>query len=73
MTRGAGVRGVREVREVLRVLAVLIVLAVLSGTASAGERYALVVTGANGEDLYAPQYAQWRQAASVAFMIMFMP
>jgi len=59
MNRGAGVRGV---------LAVLVVLVVLCGAARAGERYALIVTGANGEDSYAPQYAQWRQTASVALI-----
>lgn len=45
-----------------------LVLIVLCGRGAAAERYALIVTGANGEDSYAPQYAQWRQAASVALI-----
>ena len=49
-------------------LKVLIVLLVLGGTAVAGDRYALIVSGANGEDSYAPQYAEWRQGASVALI-----
>jgi hypothetical protein len=57
---------------VLKVL-VLTVLTVLCGRAStagasAADRYALIVTGANGEDSYAGQYGQWRQAASVALI-----
>jgi hypothetical protein len=50
------------------VLGVLGVLAVLGGTAGAADRYALIVTGAHGEDVYAAQYAAWRQASSVALM-----
>ncbi len=59
-----------KVPIVLRVLglAVLAVLTVLAEIAPAADRYALIVTGANGEDSYAPQYAQWRQAASVALI-----
>jgi hypothetical protein len=64
------VRRVLKVRTALRVLVpgVLAVLTVLCSSAAAADRYALIVTGANGEDLYAPQYAQWRQAASVALI-----
>ena len=47
---------------------VFLALAVLCGTAAAGDRYALIITGANGEESYAPQYAGWRQAASVALI-----
>jgi len=36
--------------------------------ASASDRYALIVSGANGEATYAEQYGQWRQAASLALM-----
>ena len=36
--------------------------------ASASDRYALIVSGANGEPTYAEQYGQWRQAASLALM-----
>lgn len=36
--------------------------------ASASDRYALIVSGANGEATYVEQYGQWRQAASLALM-----
>ena len=49
-------------------LAVAAVLAMLCAPAAAGERYALIVTGAHGEDSYAGQYSQWRQTASVALI-----
>jgi hypothetical protein len=63
---GAAVtRGLLGVRGVLSVLAVAMTL---SGTAAAADRYALVITGANGEDSYATQYGQWRQATSVALI-----
>jgi len=56
--------------RVLRVLVpgVLMVLVLSCGVAAAADRYALILTGANGEDSYAPQYGQWRQAASVALI-----
>jgi len=54
--------------KVLRVLGVLGVLGVLPASAQAGERYALIVTGAHGEASYADQYAQWRQAAVTALI-----
>jgi hypothetical protein len=57
-----------RVRGVLRVLGVLGVLGALGGPAVAADRYALIVTGANGEDAYGPQYAAWRQAATVALV-----
>jgi hypothetical protein len=55
---------------VLRVLVlrVLVVLTMFANAAAAGDRYALIVSGANGEDSYAPQYAEWRQGASVALI-----
>jgi len=56
------------VLKVPAVLTVLTVLTVLCGTAASAERYALIVSGASGEESYAPQYAQWRQAASVALI-----
>src|SRR5262249_2350856 len=40
----------------------------MASSARAGERYALIVTGANGEASYAEQYGEWRQAASVALI-----
>jgi len=39
-----------------------------AATAAASDRYALIVSGANGEPAYAEQYGQWRQAASLALM-----
>lgn len=56
--------------KVLRVpvLMVLTGLSVLGGSAGAADRYALIVTGANGEDSYAAQYGEWRQSASVALI-----
>jgi len=36
--------------------------------AAASERYALVVTGANGEASYADQYGQWRQTVVTALL-----
>ena len=41
--------------------ALLLVISVAS-RAAGGERYALVVTGANGGDVYAQKYAKWRTA-----------
>lgn len=61
--RGAGGR---EVSRALLVLGVLVVLGVQA--AGAADRYALIVTGANGEESYAPQYGLWRQATSVALI-----
>ena len=56
------------VLKVLTVLKVLAVLVAFCGRAAAAERYALIVSGANGEESYASQYAEWRQAASVALI-----
>jgi len=36
--------------------------------AVASERYALIVSGAHGEPIYADQYAQWRQATVTALL-----
>jgi hypothetical protein len=58
--------------RVPKVLRVLLTAATLVGavatTAAAADRYALIVTGANGEDSYAQQYGEWRQTASVALI-----
>jgi len=40
-------------------VALLLTLSLASG-AAAGERYALIVTGASGGDVYAQKYAKWR-------------
>jgi hypothetical protein len=42
-------------------LAIIALLVLASGT-SAGERYALVITGASGGDTYAQKYSAWRVA-----------
>lgn len=63
---GAQVR-VLKVPKVLGVLMVLGVLFVAAPVAAA-ERYALIVSGANGEASYADQYAQWRQQAVTALL-----
>lgn len=47
-----------------RVLAVLLIAAPVA----AGERYALIVSGANGEASYAEQYGQWRQSTVTALL-----
>lgn len=52
----------------LRALAAAAVVVMLCAPAAAGERYALIVTGAHGEESYAEQYSQWRQTASVALV-----
>ena len=49
-------------RVSLRCLRCLIVALVLVSSASAAERYALIVSGANGDESYAQQYAAWRKA-----------
>lgn len=58
----------RRVLRVHGVLEVLLVLLVLPVSAAAADRYALIVTGAHGEAVYADQYAQWRQAAVSALL-----
>jgi hypothetical protein len=62
------VHRVPTVRRVLQVLLVLAISLCVSAHASASDRYALIVAGANGEPAYAEQYGQWRQAASLALM-----
>jgi hypothetical protein len=49
-------------------VAALALLLFTAATASASDRYALIVSGANGEASYAEQYGQWRQACSLALM-----
>jgi hypothetical protein len=60
---------VLRVPKVLRVL-VPRVLAVLliAAPVAASERYALIVSGAHGEAVYADQYAQWRQSTVTALL-----
>jgi hypothetical protein len=44
------------------ITAAVIALLLVAGSATAGERYALVVTGASGGDAYAQKYEKWRVA-----------
>lgn len=57
---------------VLRVLAVLLVAApvvlLVAAPVAGADRYALIVSGANGEISYAEQYGQWRQQAVTALL-----
>lgn len=54
-------------RKVLRVLRVLLVLC-LAAPVAAAERYAVIITGAHGEESYAEQYGQWRHNAVSALL-----
>jgi hypothetical protein len=51
--------------QVLRVLTLVLLVA---APAAASERYALIVSGANGEASYADQYGQWRQSTVTALL-----
>jgi len=59
---------VPRVPDVLLVLAIAAIGLSVSAPARASDRYALIVSGANGEATYVEQYGQWRQAASLALM-----
>lgn len=52
----------------LRVPSVLLGVLLFAAPVSASERYALIVSGANGEASYADQYAQWRQQTVTALL-----
>ncbi|HMC77817.1 MAG TPA: hypothetical protein VKH34_11815 [Vicinamibacterales bacterium] len=56
--------------KVLRVLVprVLVLVLVVAAPVAAAERYALIVSGANGEASYAEQYGQWRQSTVTALL-----
>jgi hypothetical protein len=54
-----GIRNSEFARRCAAAAALLVTLAIASN-AAAGERYALVVTGASGGDVYAQKYAKWR-------------
>src|SRR5262245_16031014 len=56
---GIALRGKRP-HGLRRILAVLTFVCATATSAAAGERYALVVTGASGGDQYAQQYDAWR-------------
>ena len=58
-----------SVRQVLKVLVPMLLGVLLVPMRSlASDRYALIVTGANGEPAYADQYGQWRQNAVGALL-----
>jgi hypothetical protein len=46
----------------------VLVLLLIAAPAAAAERYALIVSGANGEESYADQYARWRQQTVTALL-----
>ena len=54
-----GIRNSEFARRCAAAAALLVTLAIASN-AAAGDRFALVVTGASGGDVYAQKYAKWR-------------
>ena len=55
-----GIRNLEFVRRGALVAAALLMTFSLASRAAAGERYALIVTGASGGEAYAQKYAKWR-------------
>jgi hypothetical protein len=54
--------------RVARLAALGLAAALIASPLAAAERYALIVSGANGEASYADQYGQWRQATVTALL-----
>jgi hypothetical protein len=54
--------------RVARFAALGLAAALIASPLAAAERYALIVSGANGEPSYADQYGQWRQATVTALL-----
>ncbi|HEY7056309.1 MAG TPA: hypothetical protein VH458_07290 [Vicinamibacterales bacterium] len=52
-------------------LLALAICATASTSVAAAERYALIVSGANGDESYAEQYGRWRQALTTALRETF--
>ena len=52
----------------VQVLRVLTLVLLVVAPAAASERYALIVSGANGEASYGDQYGQWRQSTVTALL-----
>lgn len=52
-------------RDALRKCLLACACALIAAPSFAGERYAIVVTGASGGDVYARQYAEWRSAFTI--------
>jgi hypothetical protein len=60
-----------EVNRLLQTTICLLLTAnclLVAAPVAASERYALIVTGAHGEEVYADQYAKWRQTAVTALL-----
>ena len=55
----------------LKSLIAVMALVMCAGSAAAGERYALVVTGASGGDAYAQKYDKWRVALAATLRDRF--
>src|SRR5262245_15607925 len=55
-------------RKVVRVGGAVLMALLLASPALASERYALIISGAHGEPIYADQYAQWRQSTVTALL-----
>jgi hypothetical protein len=68
MADAPGVGTAVSVRTIRIALALLVMGAVLGTPVCAADRYALIISGANGESSYAEQYEHWRQSASVAMI-----
>jgi hypothetical protein len=56
---------------IARAALVAVVLVVMALPAAAADRYALIVSGANGDDAYGAQYEKWRQALTTALRETF--
>lgn len=57
-----GIRNSEFVRRCATAVALVLMILSLPSRAAAGERYALIVTGASGGDAYAQKYAKWRES-----------
>ena len=56
-------------RKVLRVLVLRVLMVLLvAAPVAASERFALIVSGAHGEESYSDQYGQWRQSTVTALL-----
>jgi hypothetical protein len=56
---------------IARAALLAVVLAGMALPAAAADRYALIVSGANGDDAYGAQYEKWRQALTTALRETF--
>jgi hypothetical protein len=65
---GAQVSLLRPAAYLLRLASYGLLLTLATAPVAATERYALIVSGANGEPSYSEQYGQWRQQAVTALL-----